>query len=85
MTDNTHIRLTLYGHRWCHLCDDMERALEPLRDELGFDVVVVDIADDPALESRFGSWVPVLMAGDRQLCHYFLDPGAVRAYLADIR
>lgn len=76
--------LTLYGRGYCHLCHDMEVALEPLRAEFGFALVTVDVDSDPALEERLGDKVPVLMAGDRELCHYFLDVAAVRAVLAEI-
>lgn len=73
--------LTLYGHVYCHLCGEMELALQPLQDEFGFELECVDVDEDPALEERFGERVPVLMLGDEELCHYHLDAGAVRARL----
>lgn len=76
--------LTLYGRGYCHLCHDMEAALESLQGELPFELETVDVDSDPALEERFGELVPVLVAGERRLCHYFLDVPAVRAYLAEI-
>jgi thiol-disulfide isomerase/thioredoxin len=78
-------RLTLYGRSYCHLCDDMLAALEALRSEFSFEVEVVDVDSDPALEAKYDELVPVLSAGDRQLCHYFLDGPAVREYLGDFR
>ena len=77
--------LTLYGRRYCHLCDEMLAALTPLRDEFGFAVDVVDVDADPALERRFGILVPVLTHLDTELCHYHLDARKVRAYLDKIR
>jgi len=77
--------LTLYGRRYCHLCEEMATALAPLADEYGLAVVILDVDADPALEARFGERVPVLAHGDTELCHYFLDAGRVRAYLAEIR
>jgi len=74
--------LTLFGRTYCHLCDDMLAALEPLRGEFAFDVTVVDVDSDPALEAKYDELVPVLEAEGRELCHYFLDTAAVRAYLA---
>ena len=78
-------RLTLYGRIYCHLCDEMLAALGPLRDELGFAVDVVDVDSDAALEQRFGTLVPVLMHAGTELCHYRLEVGKIRAYLAEIR
>lgn len=60
----------------------MAAALAPLRQEFGFDLRIVDVDSDPALEERYGELVPVLMHGETELCHYFLDEKAVRAYLA---
>jgi len=77
--------LTLYGRRYCHLCDDMAAALAPLAAEHRMTVVFVDVDTDAALEGHFGERVPVLAHGERELCHYFLDAGRVRTYLAEIR
>ncbi|MEJ2643331.1 MAG: glutaredoxin family protein [Gammaproteobacteria bacterium] len=76
------VRLDLYGRAYCHLCSDMEDALRLLQDALGFTLAVYDVDADPALERRFGELVPVLMAGDTEICHYFLDERALRKYLA---
>lgn len=84
------IELTLYGRTYCHLCDDMKNALEPLQRRFSFVLHEVDVDSDPAVEDRFGEWVPVLMTGApgalpgeaRELCHYFLDAPAVQAWLA---
>lgn len=68
------MRLTLYGRAYCHLCEDMLRALEAVQDELQFTVQTVDVDTDPVLEARYGEQVPVLVGPDeREICHYFLD------------
>jgi thiol-disulfide isomerase/thioredoxin len=77
------VRLTLYGRTYCHLCEDMLRALERLQDELDFSVETVDVDADPALELRYGELVPVLVGPDgREICHYFLDLTALKDRLA---
>ncbi len=64
----------------------MLAALEALRGEPGvayFDIDVVDVDADPALEAKYNELVPVLVDGeDRELCHYFLDAAKVRKYLS---
>lgn len=74
--------LTLYGRAWCHLCNDMRVALEPLLAEFGAQVVVIDIDADPLLEARYNELVPVLVCDGVELCHYHLDAQQVRAALA---
>lgn len=77
------MRLTLYGRAYCHLCEDMERALERLQHELGFSFEVVDVDRDAELEQRYGELVPVLTGPDgREICHYFLDVEALSDRLA---
>ncbi|MGA7801174.1 MAG: glutaredoxin family protein [Gammaproteobacteria bacterium] len=76
-------RLALYGRAYCHLCTDMESALRTLQGTLGFTLDVHDVDADPVLERRFGELVPVLMAGDTEICHYFLDEQRLRQYLVD--
>ena len=82
------IRFTLYSRSYCHLCDDMLAALRALEtDGRRFDIDVIDVDADPALVERFDELVPVLFGADLsapELCHYFLDPEAVRRYLATV-
>lgn len=82
MSDTT---LTLYLRRDCHLCAEMRTALERVRPRLGFALALVDVDGDPALAERYGHKVPVLTAGDFEICHYFLDEPELLAYLASRR
>lgn len=75
-------RLTLYSRQYCHLCHDMLAALEALRGEFSFELTVLDVDADPALLARYDERVPVLVAAEEELCHYFLDIDAVRSFLA---
>ena len=76
--------LTLLSRAYCHLCHDMQAGLEPLARAFGAEVEIVDVDADPVLEKRYGEFVPVLLHGECELCHYFLDEPAVRAYLENI-
>ncbi len=78
------LSLTLVGRMYCHLCHDMEQAVRPIADEFGVKLHLVDADSDPAMEARFGERVPVLLGGDLELCHYFIDVAKVRDYLSKI-
>jgi thioredoxin reductase (NADPH) len=52
---------------------------------LGADIEVVDIDALPEYEAAHGERVPVVVGGETELCHYFLDAAAVRAYLLNFR
>lgn len=77
------VPFTLYSRSYCHLCEDMHQALLALQGPgERFEVAVVDVDADPVLVERFDELVPVLF-GDLaapELCHYFLDPQAARAW-----
>lgn len=79
------VELTLLSRSYCHLCHDMEVALAPLAAEFDARVVVVDVDSFPELEARYDELVPVLLHGENELCHYFLDEPKTREYLAGIR
>ena len=88
-TARTHhlIRFILYSRSYCHLCDDMLHALQAMPEASGFAIEVVDVDADAALVGAYDELVPVLVGMDaggasRQLCHYFLDHQAVKAFLA---
>jgi Glutaredoxin-like domain (DUF836) len=76
------VTLTLLVRAYCHLCDEMREAVLPLAKRAGVTLREVDIDSDPALEARWGELVPVLLADERELCHYRLDRDAVAACLA---
>ncbi len=79
------MKLTLLSRTYCHLCHDMEAALQPLLQEFSAEVKVLDVDSDEALDEKWGEFVPVLLHGDVELCHYFLDSAKVRDYLSQIR
>ncbi|MEN9479574.1 MAG: hypothetical protein RLZZ298_969 [Pseudomonadota bacterium] len=79
------IELTLLSRGYCHLCHDMEVALRPLAEEFGAQIIIVDVDADDALEAKYDELVPVLLHGETELCHYFLDEPKTREYLAGIR
>jgi len=79
------LKLIVYGRGYCHLCEDMIVALRQMQGRFEFDLSIIDVDSDAALEAQFGEKVPVLMCRDRELCHYFLDEPVVTAFLSEIR
>lgn len=76
------MRLRLYLRQHCHLCEDMLLQLQDWQTQLGFELETVDIDRDPALVEQYNTLVPVLMAGDREVCHYFLDEKALLGHFS---
>jgi hypothetical protein len=74
-------QLVLYGRAWCHLCEEMRAAVEPLAAASGARVEVIDVDSDPTLQARYDELVPVLVCDGVELCHYHLDETRVRVAL----
>ncbi|MDD2183085.1 glutaredoxin family protein [Kingella sp. SNUBH-2017] len=74
--------LTLMFREYCGLCHQMRDALRPFQERWGFEIEIVDVDDDPALEEKYNELVPVLLHGAHQICHWHLDAAALEAYLA---
>ena len=75
--------LTIYSRLGCHLCEDMEKLLPNYLEEAGLSFDVIYIDDDIILEKQYGTLVPVLKAGEREICHYFLDVKALQQYISE--
>ncbi len=73
--------LTLLGRDGCHLCEDMRAALKPWAARFDFAVEEVDITGKAELEARYGWDIPVLLAGETEICRHFFEPGALQDWL----
>ena len=78
-------RLTVLSRAYCHLCDELIAALKQYQGRYSFEIEVIDVDSSPRLEEKWGDKVPVLLDGDREICHYFIDHDAVDARLARMK
>jgi hypothetical protein len=75
--------LVLYVREGCHLCDAMERELEPFVRRFDLRCRREDVDGSIELARRYGHKVPVLVDGDFEICHYFLDEEQLLARLGE--
>jgi hypothetical protein len=52
------------------------------QEELGFDLILVDVGGDPELESRYREDLPVVEIDGERAFTYFVDARALRARLS---
>ncbi|STZ76400.1 glutaredoxin family protein [Bergeriella denitrificans] len=76
------MKLTLMFREYCSLCHKMREQLQPYQAEYGFELEVLDVDEDAALEVKYDELVPVLLDGDTEICHWFLDEDKLKAHLA---
>jgi thioredoxin reductase (NADPH) len=73
----------MLARAYCHLCDEMLAAVQPIAHAHGatIDVIDVDAPANAAFETEWGDRVPALFAGEpgtgALLCHYHLDAASV--------
>ena len=76
--------LTLYSKADCSLCDKAKDALAVFGGEVEFELIVVDIASDPALFSKYQFDIPVLFINGIEAARHFIGveklPGLVRRF-----
>jgi hypothetical protein len=76
-------------HHWqvfsrpeCSLCETMLAELAELLAGQLANLHVVDISEDPELERKYGTRIPVLLINGDFVCAYKLDRERVIAYLS---
>ena len=68
------VEVVLYGAPGCHLCDVAKDVVERQREQLGFELRVVDISGDDELERAYREQIPVVFVGGRKAFKYRVDP-----------
>ena len=83
------MELLLYSRSYCHLCHDMELALQTWQGnhpDHRCDLTVRDVDVEPEALRQYDELVPVLLARRdehalwQEICHYFLDTGRLQAF-----
>ncbi len=75
--------LTLLGRHGCHLCEEMRASLNLWAARFAFTVNEIDISGNTGLEARYGWDIPVLLAGEREICRHYLDEQALQTWLSE--
>jgi glutaredoxin len=73
--------ITIYSRHGCHLCDDAFNILEYMREELNFEINVVNIDEDPELVKLYSDQVPVIHIDGIHHDFYKVDPTRFRSSL----
>jgi hypothetical protein len=73
--------ITIYSRHGCHLCDDAQRTLESLREELNFEIEVIYIDEDAELIKLYSDQVPVIHIDGVHHDFYKVDPTRFRSSL----
>ena len=67
------IRVDIYSRPGCHLCDEAREVVGRVHHRLPFDIHIVNIETDPALESAYGTEIPVVFINGSKAFKYRVD------------
>jgi glutaredoxin len=73
--------ITIYSRHGCHLCDDAQAVLESMREELNFDIEIINIDEDADLIKLYSDQVPVIHIDGLHHDFYKVDPVRFRSSL----
>ncbi len=67
------VEVRVYSAAGCHLCDVAKALLAEERERHGFELVEIDITDDPELEAAYREQIPVVFVDGRKAFKYHVD------------
>ena len=74
-------KITIYSRQGCHLCDDAFNTVESMREELKFEIEVINIDEDAELIKLYSDQVPVIHIDGIHHDFYKVDPTRLRSSL----
>lgn len=75
--NDTELVLSIYSRPECCLCEEMRDALKKWQSRFNFKVETIDIDQNSSLTAKFAARIPLLAAGDVEICEYHLDEDAL--------
>ena len=67
------VKIDVYSRPGCHLCDEAKDVIDRVHNRFAFDMNVVNIATDPALEAAYGEEIPVVFINGNKAFKYKVD------------
>jgi glutaredoxin len=76
--------VVVYRADGCHLCEAALEVVAEVRAEVAFELEIIDIGGDPALEAAYRQLLPVVEIDGERAFTWFVDPEALRERLSGI-
>ena len=67
------VQIEIYSRPGCHLCDEAKEVIERVRKRYDFELRVINIEQDPTLESAYGTEIPVVFINGAKTFKYHVD------------
>jgi glutaredoxin len=73
--------VTIYSRHGCHLCEVAETTVRELQSELGFNIDIKYVDNNPELEKLYGHEVPVIHIDGEHHDFFRVDPERLKSSL----
>ena len=73
--------ILVYHRQGCHLCEQVAASLFQHQQELGYEIELIDVDNEPELREKYNADVPVVALGDEVIFYHFFDEIALREAL----
>ena len=77
MTEPVPVEVTMFTRPECHLCERAAAVIRDVRTRVPFEFNTVDIEEDPELEARHGTRIPVVHINGHPAFQYRVDADAL--------
>jgi len=67
------IHVEIYSRPGCHLCDEAKAVIESAGGRHRLELRVVNVEDDPQLEARYGTEIPVVFINGKEAFRQRVD------------
>lgn len=79
------VTVTVYSRHGCHLCENAEKTINSLAQDLEFSVEILYIDGNEELEKLYGNEVPVIQINGEHHDFYRVDPVRFKTSLEKYR
>ncbi len=76
------IHLTLLTRGGCRLCDEMKGVVQQVEQTQRLTLTEIDISTRPELETQWGTEIPVLLCGEREIARHRVTTGQLAAAIS---
>jgi len=67
------IRIEIYSRPGCHLCDEAKEVIDRVGRRVPFNLSVINIDNDPALEKLYGEQIPIVFINGSKAFKFHVD------------
>lgn len=80
------VQVTIFSKPGCHLCENVEKSVRKVQGRMKrpFEISIVNILSDPALEAEYGFDIPVVAIDGNTYSQHYLNADAFEHTIKEV-